>query len=294
MALVSHSNLPRSVGLLTALVALTLGCTTVTPVPSGGTATPTATAGASTSSAVPASSGPAASAPVGTPSITPTSSVPAASPSPSSPVGFVADTEIFSDAFSDPASTSWGTGTEETGSIGYVDGALRIDFVEPVTSLWSWRLLGEERNVLRISGRVVLTDASGAAGWMCGASPSDLLAGVINSDGQWVLVEVVSANAEKPRSTSLDSGALPEALAGSRDHLVTFECAGTATGALRLRMLVDDQEVATLEREDGLASFDRVAAYADTAQSGFAATFDDIEVAGGDVFGGFPSPPPGP
>lgn len=260
------------------------GCTNVTPSPSGPPSqeAPTASVGPSVPSATAATDSP----PSGS-----SASPSEPSPSPTEP-GFHADTALFTDDFSDSSSQSWGTGTQDTGSIAYAEGGLRIDFAQPVNSLWSWRLLGDTWNVVRVSGRVTLATGSGSAGWMCGATANDLVAAVVNTAGEWVFVEVEGRPGSRPRSTSLQSGRLPDGVAAGTSHLLTLECAGSATGALRLRMLVDEVEVATFERGNGLERFDRVAAYADTTEAGFAATFDDAAVTGGDTFGGFPSPAP--
>jgi hypothetical protein len=194
-----------------------------------------------------------------------------------------ADTAIFTDDFSDADSGLWGTGDRAQGTIAYADGGLRVEFLQGEKSLWSWRELGEAWDVVRVGGRVTLGEGPGAAGWMCGTGADDLVGAVMNTNGEWVFIEIVAG-----RTGALDRGPLPSTLPQTSEHEVTLECAGTGTGALRMRMAVDGQQVATLERPTGIASFDRVAVYADTTTPGFVAAFDDAEASGGSQFGGFP------
>lgn len=167
--------------------------------------------------------------------------------------------------------------------IAYAEGGLRVEFLLGDKSLWSWRPLKDVWNVVRVTGRVTLGEGSGAAGWMCGASKDDFAGAVVNNKGEWVFIEIVDG-----RTDALDRGPLPSPLAAKAARVMTVECAGTATGALRLRVVVDGQEVATFERATGMATFDRVAVYADTTVPGFFAAFDDAEASGGTQFGGFP------
>lgn len=249
------------------------GCTTtVPPAPSpseGLPSSPTLSSGAPPSAVPSASAAPTASA--------------VASVSPA--VGFHADTAIFSDDFSDADGVRWGAGDREQGRVAYADGELRVELTLAEKSLWSWRRLGDPWNVVRVTGRVTLGEGPGAAGWMCGSSPDDFVGAVMNNDREWVFIEIAAG-----RAGALDRGPLPSTLRDSTDHELTLECAGTATGALRMRMVVDDQEVATFERATGIATIDRVAVYADTTVPGFVASFDDAEASGGTQFGGFPGP----
>ncbi len=282
----------RTRGVIALLAIVSVGCVSVTSPTAAPTAVPGPTALATPEQT--AAPTPAPPSPSAEPSAIPTASSgtepsPSAAASvdggtsPSPGTGFPADTPLFTDDFSDTASVLWGTGTQEQGTIAYADGALRIAFTLGDRSQWSWRRLDEVWSVVRIGGSVTLSPGPGAAGWMCGAAPDAFVGGVINNDGEWVFIEVVAGS-----TTSLDRGPLPSTLPATTTHDITLECAGTGTGALRLRMLVDDQEIATYERDTGLQVFDRVAVYADTTQPGFTATFDDAEAAGGDGSGGFP------
>lgn len=204
--------------------------------------------------------------------------------------GFEADTPIFDDDFSDPG-TGWGTGELDQGSLDYRDGSFVIGFARPQASLWSRRSFEAAWDVVRFSGSISIGSqagiAEGAAGLMCGTEAGDYLGGLVNSAGEWVFFTI-----DDSETTSLTRGLLPETNAeGLYD--ITVECAGTNTGAMRLRMLVGGHEVGVFERTDaGLPSFERAAIYAESADRGFNAIFDDAEATGGTVFGGFPESSP--
>jgi hypothetical protein len=205
--------------------------------------------------------------------------------SPSNGTGFGADTPIFSDDFSDTTSNAWGTGVRTEGTIEYADGGIRISFTQAPASLWSWHDPGTPWNTMSASGRVLLGTGDGSAGWACGIGEGEFVGGVVNNSAEWTLFEIVAST-----TTELDSGPLPETVIVSTFYDIGIECAGTATGALRLRMEVDGDEVATFERDTGPANFDRAAVYASTAEAGFSVLFDDAAAFGGTEFGGFPGP----
>jgi len=213
-----------------------------------------------------------------TPSVAPSPSVsasPSATPSPAPPVGQL----LFRDDFSNATSPLWGASAEPSGSVAYADGALRIDLSVARHSLWSWRAVEPEQRleVVRTEGRVT-TSGAGAAGWLCGSADDRFIGGLIHSSGEWVVVDITDST-----SSALDRGPLPEGIDPALPHLLSVECSGTSAGAMRLRLLVDGQEAVTLERDTGIDSFDRVGAYAFADEVGYAATFDDAAVSGGDA-----------
>jgi len=113
---------------------------------------------------------------------------------------------------------------------------------------------------------------------LCGSADDRFIGGLIHSSGEWVVVDITDST-----SSALDRGPLPEGIDPALPHLLSVECSGTSAGAMRLRLLVDGQEAVTLERDTGIDSFDRVGAYAFADEVGYAATFDDAAVSGGDA-----------
>lgn len=220
---------------------------------------------------------PATASPTAVPTIEPTPTAVATATETGS-----GETVLFNDDFDDPGASSWETFELEKGSVSYDLGGLLISFNES-GSIWSDRLLDAHWNALRIDGYVSLGIGSGSAGWMCGSSASDHVGGLVTSENRWVLAET-STN----RSTELDGGPLP---VGDEDDIfqLTVECAGTATGALRVRLLVDGQEFGRFERVTGPVDFDRVVAFASSfGEFGvFSALFDRVAVTGATDFAGF-------
>ncbi len=168
----------------------------------------------------------------------------------------------------------------------YADGALRITLANEQNSLWSWRAFQPEQSLALVQAEgTVSTSGTGAAGWMCGLGDDRFVGGLIHSSGQWVILDITDST-----SSALDRGPLPEGFDPARPHRLRVECAGTAAGLMRVRLLVDGQEAVAFESAAGLAGFDRVGAYAFADEAGFAAVFDDAAVFGGDVEAG---PEPG-
>jgi hypothetical protein len=199
---------------------------------------------------------------------------------PTAPAGIGADTFLLQDDFE--TQSGWGVGpAPPTGRTDYGDGTLVISF-DIVGSVWSNREVEGRWNVLRVEGLIHLRDAAGAAGLMCGSTRQDHVGGVVNTSGDWFFVEGVDGN-----TNQLERGDLDVPNPAGVYH-VAVECAGTATGALRWRMLVDGDPVASFERPSGPVDFDRAVAFASIGSVDFNAEFDDVVVYGGSEFTGFP------
>jgi hypothetical protein len=195
-----------------------------------------------------------------------------ASAAPGTPFDLGADTLLFTDDLQ--ARTGWDIFSAPTGQVEYGNGTLKMNF-DIVGSIWSDREIGDRWNVVRVEGTVRLENADGAAGLMCGSGPQDHIGGVVNTDGQWFVVETVANNTHE-----VAHGELQTSNALGVYHL-GVECAGTASGTLRLQMTVDGVPVAPFERSTGPADFDRGVAFASIGSTDFTAEFDDIEVYGG-------------
>lgn len=260
---------------------------TSTPAPTG-TALTTATSDPTPSAppAPTASASPSSIAPPPTSSVAPTSS-PSATPAGD---GFGAITPIFQDDFLDTPS-GWGIGERENGAIGYGEGQLRVDLTTPTAGLWSTRLLDANWEVVQVEGTVQpLAEAAparnGYAGFLCAAGQRDYFMGIIDTRGGWVFAESVDTAV----TVLARGGPPPPALSGGAGSRLTMQCAGSATGAVRLRLLVGGTEVGRFEREDGLGRFDQVGVYGEAVDPTFSFTVDDVDVWGGPVFVAPPRP----
>jgi len=231
-----------------------------------------------------ASAGPSAPAPTSSPS-------PAATPASD---GFGAITPIFQDDFADTPS-GWGVGEEDDGAIDYREGHLRVDLTTPTAGLWSTRLLDGDWEVVQIGGTVqplagAASPRAGYAGFLCAAGQRDYFMGLIDTRGGWVFAEAVDT-----AITVLERGGPPPpALSAGTGSRLTMQCAGSETGAVRLRLLVGGEEVGRFEREDGLPRFDQVGVYGEALDPTFSFTVDDVDVWGGAVFVDPPRPSPQP
>ena len=231
-----------------------------------------------------ASAGPSAPAPTSSPS-------PAATPASD---GFGAITPIFQDDFADTPS-GWGVGEEDDGAIDYREGHLRVDLTTPTAGLWSTRLLDGDWEVVQIGGTVqplagAASPRAGYAGFLCAAGQRDYFMGLIDTRGGWVFAEAVDT-----AITVLERGGPPPpALSAGTGSRLTMQCAGSETGAVRLRLLVGGEEVGRFEREDGLPRFDQVGVYGEALDPTFSFTVDGVDVWGGAVFVDPPRPSPQP
>lgn len=235
---------------------------------------------------------PSASVPVSPPAVSPSPSQdPSPSPSPATGPSatpttgaFGAVTALFQDDFADTPS-GWGIGQRDNGAIDYQAEGLLVDLTAPTAGLWSTRLLGGAWPVVQIAGTVQPVDSLGAdthgyAGFLCAAGQQDYFMGLIDSRGGWVFAESVDTSV----SVLARGGPPPAALAVGSSARLTMQCAGSETGAVRLRLLVEGQEVARFERAEGLLRFDQVGIYGEAIDPSFSFTVDDVGVWGGSEF----------
>lgn len=214
--------------------------------------------------------------PAPVPSATPTQ--PGASPTTG---GFGADTFLFSDDFSDTsggwALPSYNQGTNVTYDPGET---LRLDLQGSSAAYSASGAIDDEAwDVLRVQGtfRPEAGDNQGYFGLMCGAATDDLVAAVISTDGRYVFLR------EQGLSTDvLDIvlAAIPAVPPGS-SVLMGLECAGTATGSLRMQLSVDSTVVATYQGADGPAQFVHVGVFAEAISEMFLVHLDDVFAFGG-------------
>ena len=271
-------------GILVTL-ALVGACTSTpgspaTPGPSAITPGPVASpsVAATTSSTTPptapstATSGPA-------PSDTPVPTQPGASPTFGADFG--ADTFLFSDPFSDTsggwATPSYNQGTNITYDPG---GTLKIDLLGASAAYSASGAIDDQAwDVLRVQGTFLLEagDTEGYFGLMCGTAADDLVAGVIsNTERQNVFLRQTGLNTQV-----LDLRPVTLPVADGSPVEIQLECAGTATGSLRMQLSVGSTVIAAYQDVDGPASFDRVGVFADAISETFVVHLDFVAVFGG-------------
>jgi hypothetical protein len=210
------------------------------------------------------------------------SPLPSASPRPTlAPgAGLGADTLESQDDFSQPG--SWGTASDASGSVAYVDDALAITVNTATSGLWSWHVptLPEAHRVLRVVGTI---DVGGSrAGLMCGNGTPDFLFGVISWDGRWYVGSIVSRSTTTLASGDLPEGAMPDA-SGHAD--LSVECAVTGGATDRVLVRVNGIQVADFDSAPEIGPFDHAAVYGEAGDSPpQTVTFDDVSILSGDTY----------
>ena len=119
------------------------------------------------------------------------------------PPGIGADTFLLKDDLE--TQSGWDVVDAPTGHVEYGDGTLEMSF-DVVGSIWSDRELEARWNVLRVEGVVYLKDAAGAAGLMCGSGALDHVGGVVNTKGDWFVVETVGGDTQQLTERCLADG----------------------------------------------------------------------------------------
>jgi hypothetical protein len=241
-----------------------------TPTASGGSTPSAAATTAATESAAPSALGPS-------PSV-----VSSADP------GLGAGTELFRTAGFDDE-TDWGTGELEGGSISLTEDTLRFEITTPQHGFWSTRPVGALWDVIRADGTLVPgageVGGEGYVGFLCGSDPQTLYAGLLGTQGGWVVVHAAAGEV-----SVLARDATPLGVASGAPLDASFECAGANTGGVRLLLTLAGRPVARYESVDGIAAFDRVGVYVEAATVPFRVDVMDVAAFGGETFSGFPGP----
>lgn len=238
-------------------VGQSVGITTPVPVPS---ATPSASA---TATAIPSTEEPTPS-PTAVATSTPTAE-PTGTPAPAN-----ADL-VFVDNMDDPTS-GWGLGSLQSRSVAYAEGALRMTIAEESDAVWSTHVLPAEYSVIRVAAQFTMA-ARGGVGLMC-ATPDNVLYGAeITTRGELLFFSIENGvtNALSPL-TDLDLD-----VQVGEPVLFGLECAGSATGALRLvPVMTDTGPLGIYQVVDGPSTFSRVAVYSEAFEQGFSADVDPV------------------
>jgi len=271
----------RSSFAVSALLCSVVGCASVTPPDESAPPAVSPTPGITTMT-------PTTQAPV-TPSAPPTSPPPTAiataesttipppetnTPQPTAGPGFDERDLLYQDDLSDPAS-GWGIGDTRGGSIAYVDGALQLDTSSNGAWLSSHRTTGRVNGTLRIAGAFV-PSSDGSFGLMCSSGDEDLVGAVVDSAGGWSFVTIGADGATDllgDRDSGLD-------IPTDEQVAVVVECAGLASGRLRMQLWLATGLVGIYESEVGPQNFDGGAVYAQSGSDDFSVRAEQVLVFG--------------
>jgi hypothetical protein len=269
-----------------ALIMLVAGCVNV----AGPSAEPSITPAPATPSPSTAPTATATAIPTATVAPTPTSAptaTAAPTPAPTEGPGFDRRDVDFIDDLGDPSGhcTSgpaqdppefwfdcFGVGSTVSGEVAYDEGALRFDMSVPGAWLYSRRLARSTSATMRVIGDFHPTK-DGYFGPACASEDDKLFAGVVGTDGSWAFVKIGN---DGPEPLFFDSSAGLDVVAGE-SNLVALECAGTATGSLRLTLWFGTSgPVATWTQPNGPENFDRAGAYVNAWTEGFSVAMDNV------------------
>lgn len=271
-----------------AVVALVAGCVNVAgpsaePSITPASATPTPSAAPSAAPTATASAIPTATA---APTLTAAPTATAApTPAPTDDPGFDQRDVLFYDELTDPGS-GWGVGTTPGGTVGYADGTLRFDLDNEGNWVWSRRLVDSRHATMRIASESMPT-GEGRLGLMCASGDTQLYGVVVGTDGSWAFVSIGDDGAE----VLLDDPAAGLITGSGVLTRMSLECAGLATGTLRLSLwMPDDGLVATYEATEGPDNFDRAAAFVEASATGFSVAIDTVIAFGSGISDGTLSP----
>jgi hypothetical protein len=185
----------------------------------------------------------------------------------------------------------WGVGTNEGGSVAYVDDTLSFAPASTGAWLYSRRLADTASATMRVIGDFYPTN-DGRFGLLCasgdGAEEGDGIFGaIVGTDGSWAFVTLGANGAEELFSdNSAGLGVIAD-----ESNLVALECTGTATGSLRMTLWVGESgPVATWTQPSGPETFDRAGVYATASGDGFGLAMNNVIVFGSGLSDGSFSP----
>ncbi len=262
-----------------------VGACTSTP---GSTATPGASAvvtpgpvaspsvAATTSSTTTPTSPNTTATPAPAPSGTPLPTQPGASPTSGD---FGANTLLFTDDFSD-TSGGWATPSYNQGTNITYDPTetLKLNMVSSAGYSASGAIDDQAWDVLRVEGTLLpeAGDNLGYFGLLCGDATDDLYGAVISNHGRYVFLRMEGLIT---RVLFMELATLP--VTSGSPVRIRLECAGTATGSLRLQLSVGSTVIDTYQGADGPESFRHVGVFGEAIGDTFVVFLDDVEAFGG-------------
>lgn len=257
----------KSAAALLAVGVLAAGCVSIPSL----TPTPVATATAApTTTPVPATPRPTATptkiatlAPTQAPATTPpTGATPSPSPSPTGALAYSTRDLLLDDPMT--TNNGWRTGPNSGGDVSFGSGSLQL---APTDSGWLWssRPTGSQSGTLAVRGSLTPT-GQGVFGMLCDSGDQTLFGGLLDTAGQWLVVQIDSSGI-----SVLASGPLAAAdVAVGKNHDIWVECAGVKTGRLRVELwLSGSGMLGAYQQPSGPSSFDRIATYGESSGAGF-------------------------
>lgn len=173
----------------------------------------------------------------------------------------------------DPATSSWGETETEATTVSAEQGALRIATRQVNGAAYSSHPLGAEYAVLLVAADFK-PSADGAVGVLCSAANDVHHGAAYTTNGALVFFSIDNGQvAVLDRINDVGSD-----LRVNQSAIFGLECAGTATGALRLVALLPGAgPLAVYQSDEGPATFNGIAVYGE----GFGSEFSvDVEEAG--------------
>lgn len=275
-----------------AVVALIAGCVNIASPSAGPSITPGLATPTPPSSIAPTATATAVPTVTAAPTLTAAPTATAApTPAPTDDPGFDQRDVDFLDDLSDPTGhcttgpaqdppfypeDCFGVGTNDGGSVAYTDGVL--SFATSVDGAWlySRRVADGPSATIRMIGDYYPTN-EGRFGPVCASGDDTLFGAVVGTDGSWAFMKVGNNGAEELFGD--DSAGL--AVVAGQSNLVALECAGTATGAMRLTLWVGTSgPIGTWTQPNGPENFDRAGTYVDARGEGFSLEMDNVVLFG--------------
>ena len=271
----------RALGICAVIAALLVGCVSVNApsavppsAPSFGITTPapvaTPTTAVATASPIPTVT-PTPAPPSSTPTVAPTETPPDPTASPVA----VDNDLIFSDDLSDPT-TGWGLNDTDLSTISYQDDALRIVIHAADGAAFSGRVVGGEYAVLLAAAEFV-PGSDGAFGLLCSSADGVHYGAALTTSGALVFFKIEGGQVE-----SLDRiNDIGSDFPANQQTFFGLECAGTATGALRLvAVLPGSGALGFYQVDEGPATFNGIAAYGEGFEAEFAVDMEQVAAYG--------------
>lgn len=270
------STLIRSLCLCMAVASLLVGCVSIGgPSPSAsaalgrsfGITTPAPIASATAGASADATQAPLltpspTSATTATPTAEPTAT-PAAEPT-ETPTATPDDLVLF-DNMEDPAASRWGETETESTTVSMEPGALRFEIRQELGAAYSSHPLPSEYAVLQVAAEFNPAD-DGAIGVLCSASDDIHYGAAFTTNGALIFFSIDNGQiASLKRINDVGSD-----LQVNEATTFGLECAGTATGALRLvAVLPGSGPLAVYQSDEGPQTFNGIAVYGEAFGSQF-------------------------
>ncbi len=172
---------------------------------------------------------------------------------------------VLIDDMDDPAASRWGDTATESTTVSAEPGALRIDIRQEQGAAYSSHPLPSEYAVLLVAAEFNPA-ADGAIGVLCSASSDIHYGAAFTTNGALIFFSI-----ENGQLTSLERiNDVGSDLQLNQATIFGLECAGTATGALRLVVVLPGSgPLAVYQSDEGPQTFNGIAVYGEAFGSQF-------------------------